>query len=163
MSKIKTRSGIYIDLLDPDPKHIIIEDIAFALSNICRFTGHCNFYSVAEHSINVCNNLEEEYKFCGLMHDATEAYLSDISTPLKQLLPEYKRIELNMWKIIAGKFELPFEMPEEVHFVDKLMLNKEIVFLSDGRYKPMKPEKSRKEFLKLYDSIRRTNYARATT
>lgn len=95
MSKILLRSGVMHDLLNPaangDPN---IEDIAHALANICRWTGHTSrFYSVAEHCIRAAAIAPPECKLHVLMHDATEAYLGDVATPLKQLLPEYSRIE----------------------------------------------------------------------
>lgn len=79
-----------------------IEEIAHALSMQCRYTGHTSrFYSVAEHSILVANILQLEGKdaFEGLMHDATEAYLSDIAAPWKAMLPDYK--------VMESKLELP--------------------------------------------------------
>lgn len=96
MSKILLRSGVMHDLLNPaangDPN---IEDIAHALANICRWTGHTSrFYSVAEHCIRAAAIAPPECKLHVLMHDATEAYLGDVATPLKQLLPDYQAIEL---------------------------------------------------------------------
>lgn len=74
-----------------------IEDIAHAISMQCRYTGHCTqFYSVAEHSMMVANImqiLDLGDPFEGLMHDATEAYLSDIAAPWKAMLPDYKVME----------------------------------------------------------------------
>ena len=65
-----------------------IYSIAYSLSFINRFTGHAGAYSVAQHSILVAQHLPEEFKLSGLLHDATEAYLSDVSSPLKRLMPE---------------------------------------------------------------------------
>lgn len=90
-----TASGNVIDLLDPDPSQFTIEDIATGLSNIARFNGQTNqWYSVAEHSIHVSELLPKHLKLQGLLHDATEAYLCDVPSPLKSLLGEaYKAIE----------------------------------------------------------------------
>jgi hypothetical protein len=86
---IVTYTGRRFHFLDPKIDEISIEDIAHALSNVCRFTGHTKrFYSVAEHSCLVsalCDNRLE-----GLLHDASEAYMSDLSSPLKMLVPDYK-------------------------------------------------------------------------
>lgn len=158
MSVIVTYSGLEIDLLNPNPDSIIIEDIAFALANICRFTGHCNYYSVAEHSIAVYLKCSKKNAFCGLMHDATEAYLGDVSSPLKKLLPEYKKIELNMWKVISKKFNLPFKMPKEVHDVDKNIFFDERQGLQiDKNVNGMPPEEARKMFIKFYEISTRGN------
>ena len=83
-----------------------IYDIAHALSNLCRFNGHCGeFYSVAQHSVLVSyhcsNNLE------GLMHDAPEAYLGDVISPLKKVLGElYADLEYSLARQIQEKYDL---------------------------------------------------------
>ena len=68
----------------PVTDHVCAEDIARGLSLTCRFAGQCqHFYSVAEHSINVMRLVPQEHKLCALLHDAPEAYLGDMSRPLK--------------------------------------------------------------------------------
>jgi len=101
---IRTVSGRYVDLLDPDPSTICIEDIAYHLDNLCRFTGACvPFYSVARHSVLVSKLCPPEAALCGLLHDASEAYLGDISSPLKHsgMMDAYLRLELQMEQAIA--------------------------------------------------------------
>jgi len=103
---MQTFTGRKIDLLAPKPEDVDIEDIAHALSMICRFNGHCrDFYSVAEHSLLVellCGadlafrprSLEgsppryddAKNRLCCLLHDAAEAYLGDICTPVKRAI-----------------------------------------------------------------------------
>lgn len=79
-----TRSGEYVQPLYPWEWTPRIDDIAHALSNLCRFTGHTSsFYSVAEHSCRVSDLLPDELQLAGLLHDAAEAYLGDMATPLK--------------------------------------------------------------------------------
>lgn len=105
---------------------ISIEDIAHSLGNICRFTGHSvRFYSVAEHSINVSYCLPRELALLGLLHDATEAYCTDIAKPLKELLPDYREIEQQIWLAVAEKFSLPVGMPDNVKIADAQMLKLE--------------------------------------
>src|SRR5712664_1181267 len=81
---IETFTGHAFYLLDPRPEDILIEDIAHALSQACRFTCHTRrFYSVAEHSYHIAVLCEKEYKLGGLLDDAEETYLGDMNRPLK--------------------------------------------------------------------------------
>jgi hypothetical protein len=103
---IMLASGNWFDLLDPWNSVFSIADIAHALSNICRYSGQCSsFYSVAEHSLHV-SNVVEEFQLEALLHDATEAFLGDITRPLKQLLPQYKEIEASVEDAIFARFGL---------------------------------------------------------
>lgn len=89
---IATITGRVVDLAAPTPDMIDIEDIAHALANLCRYNGHVEYaYSVAQHSCLVHDVLDEWCgetgpAFDGLMHDAAEAYIGDVSTPMKRLL-----------------------------------------------------------------------------
>lgn len=105
---IETASGKKFHFLNPSPDEIDIIDIAYALSNQCRYNGHCNrFYSVAEHSALVASLVPEKFKLDALLHDAAEAYLSDIPSPVKQFFPEYKKLEQTVMEVIADKFKVP--------------------------------------------------------
>lgn len=102
---IQVSTGGYVDLVNPHPDDIQIEDIARALSNICRYTGHVSaFYSVAQHSVLCCENAPDEHKWSALMHDAAEAFVGDVSRPLKHLIPDYKVIERRMEAVLAKKY-----------------------------------------------------------
>lgn len=119
---ISTWSGQWFDILDPASYDYDIEEIAHSLSNICRYTGHTNeFYSVAEHSVLVSRLVPNNLAMCGLLHDAGEAYLGDVSSPLKALLPEYKAIELQVERAIASYFGIPFPFPPEIKDADNKM------------------------------------------
>lgn len=84
---ICTRSGRLIDLLAPDSSQITLHDMAHALGAICRYNGHTpQHYSVAEHSIWVSYALPMELRLHGLLHDAHEAYLGDITSPVNHAL-----------------------------------------------------------------------------
>jgi hypothetical protein len=108
---MQTYSGGKYWPADPRPDDIKIRDIAHALSLICRYTGHVDyFYSVAEHSVLISRALPRELALQGLLHDATEAYLGDMSRPLKYSLPDYKAIEELNWLAISEKFGLPKEL-----------------------------------------------------
>jgi 5'-deoxynucleotidase YfbR-like HD superfamily hydrolase len=93
--------------VDPRPEDIHIGDIAHALSNLCRFAGHAHtFYSVAEHSVRCSFIVDERAALQALLHDASEAYLVDIPTPIKTLLPEYREMEERMMSVIYSVFSI---------------------------------------------------------
>lgn len=127
---IVTYTGKKFDVLNPDPDLICLEDIAHALSQTCRFTGHTrNFYSVAEHSY-YCSKLVTitEHQQARLLHDAAEAYLNDIASPVKRCLPEYNRLEETIICTIFNKYSLFGIAPwdERIKDADKYMLRSEI-------------------------------------
>lgn len=101
---IETASGKEFWFLSQEPQ-FDINDIATALSNICRFNGHSKFfYSVAEHSYYVSKLVPKEFAYAALLHDATEAYLNDITKPAKELLPDYKQLEEDLTTKLAKYF-----------------------------------------------------------
>jgi hypothetical protein len=109
--------------MDPREDEIFIEDIAAALSKLCRYGGHCTrFYSVAEHCILAARAAPEGLRLPTLMHDASEAYLSDVIRPVKAHLTNYKTIEANLERAIAGRFGLPWPMPAQVKALDEAMI-----------------------------------------
>lgn len=134
---IETASGKMFPLLDPKPTDINIRDIATALSKICRFTGHTEkFYSVAEHSwhcANVLMDQPKEVQLAALLHDASEAYCQDISSPLKALLPEYKEIEDRIAGAIFKKYGLEYPFSALIKFADLTMLNTEAYYLMHSK------------------------------
>jgi len=126
MTKIVTHYGNIVDLVNPDPSTITLKDIAHNLSRIVRFNGAGKYrYSVAQHSIYVSNLVAPQHALPALMHDATEAYLGDVVSPLKQLLPEYIRIERRMWEAICLAFELNPALSHAVHRADRQAYLKE--------------------------------------
>jgi hypothetical protein len=123
---MQLKSGLPFFFDEPHPGDIRIDDIAHALSMLCRFGGHCNtFYSVAEHSVLVSQVVPQEFALQGLLHDATEAYIVDVPRPLKRLLPEYKTYEGKVWRCIADCFALPHELDDSVHVADNAVLLRE--------------------------------------
>lgn len=144
------RSGLRVDPLNISADSIHITDIASSLSKLCRYTGHCSkFYSVAEHCLNCAHVLAADPTLAlwGLLHDACEAYLGDIATPLKgrvlleyadeeakdTVVAEYKAVETALLYKVAQKFKLPWPIPEEVDKVDKGMLVYEFAELMEGK------------------------------
>jgi uncharacterized protein len=181
MSWITTNSGKQLDFLQPDPDTILIQDIATGLSNMPRWAGQITtFYSVAEHSLLMeslarvrFGNLDKELSKAILLHDATEAYMCDIPTPLKQLIPDYQEIETRLAVTIMAKFNIS-EDPEiwdKVTKMDAFMLKNEAIqrggnlnWLSAEKYKDVeimdgfrlfhfKPEQVRDLFLKAWEVL----------
>lgn len=113
---------------DPRVEDIDIEDIAHALSQQCRFSGHTSrFYSVAEHSVRVALICPREHRLWGLLHDASEAYIVDIPRPFKHMdqLREYREIEAVVQGVVCDRFGLPREMPRAVKLADEILLGTE--------------------------------------
>lgn len=119
-----TFSGMKFWPEDPRPEEILILDIAHALSNLCRFGGHCwKFYSVAQHSVLVSERLATiEEKRWGLLHDAAEAYMQDLVPAIKGRITGYKTIEGDLASEIFHKFGLTKAHPASIKEVDVRML-----------------------------------------
>lgn len=121
---IRTFTGKLFYPFNPKARDIDIEDIAHALSNSCRFTGHCRrFYSVAEHCYHVSKLCSKEDALWGLLHDASEAYIADIASPVKKnkKFEYYRVLENNLMNEVSVKFNLGIE-PPSVKIADRLML-----------------------------------------
>lgn len=120
---IQTFSGKYINFDDYTQNVYDINDIAHALSHICRFTGHCkSFYSVAQHCVLASYVVPEEFAFEALMHDRIEAYMGDMSSPLKQLMLDFLKIEKLLEHDSALYFGLPMDLSSVVKDADYTML-----------------------------------------
>lgn len=173
---IQTYNGRQVHPFDPDPAQIDIHDIAHALANLCRFTGHTQqFYSVAQHSVLVAQQCPAEFAAWGLMHDAAEAYLNDIARPLKQntwiadgQAPAIRIdvIERRIGEAIAQRFDLPWPVDEQceraVKEIDtRLLLTEKRDLMSrepaewsvsgepfDWTVEPWTPEQAEREFLR---------------
>ncbi len=120
---IQTYTGKKFYPLDPRPEDVCIEDIAHALSLICRYNGHSRvFYSVAEHSYRMSLAEIRGNPKWFLMHDAAEAFLSDVPRPIKPMLPEFAQIEKSILKVIGEKFNLGEFDEAEILNADLIML-----------------------------------------
>jgi uncharacterized protein len=174
---IETFSGIPFDPFHPSVKDINIIDIAHAISQTCRFGGHCkHFYSVAQHSILVSKLLKDsgasiEVQLYGLLHDATEGYMVDLPSPIKKQLPYYKKAEKHLqtliWKALGIRKPTEEEW-KQVKKADKLLqqheanqlllyaswadptINLENIIIQN---EPI--EKVKKQFLDLYHYLRK--------
>lgn len=123
---MQLQSGMRYWPLDPRPDDFCIEDIAHALSNICRWGGHVDkFYSVAQHSVLVAAQARKGLQMEALLHDAAEAYTGDIPRPLKRAmgndavsLRSYSTIEAATHKAICVKFGVNPVMADEIKQID---------------------------------------------
>lgn len=119
----QTYVGKELYILDPREEEICITDIAHALSNLCRFNGHCSsFHSVAAHSVLVSHLCKPKNALWGLLHDASEAYTGDMVSPLKRYMPEFQKVEDRLMEVICSKYGLPPEMPDDVAEADLQVL-----------------------------------------
>lgn len=124
---VTTYSGSRVFPGNPDLDSIKIEDIAHSLSLLCRYNGHVQrFYSVAEHCVLLHDIAPPEMQGWALMHDASEAYLSDIPAPLKGMIRGYRALEETMMTAICSRFGLAQEMPPWVSVYDKRMVLDEV-------------------------------------
>lgn len=199
-TEIETLDGRFVDPLDADPATIDIFDIAHALSQACRFSGYTRrHYSVAEHSVNVARlvamRLKAQWGFHdiwsvmahpnhkitvrqALLHDATEAYLIDMPSPVKRAFPDYRAAEKRLWAVIARKFAVPEALHVFVAEADgRICTTEKTILLTPDlsvpqwaqfardfppyegawdivdRY-PVDPKQARRRFLDLWDKVK---------
>ena len=150
MSYITTVTGKHFDPMDPGNHDFNIVDIAHALSLICRGNGHIRFfYSVAQHSIAcaeeaVARGYSPEVILGCLLHDASEAYLSDVTRPVKKELPQYLMAEEKLQRAIDKDNFIRFRQDQL-----KLDADKNFTFL-DGKISVKEMKKDQKRDMKNY-------------
>jgi len=162
----------------PRAADVEIEDIALALSNICRFSGHCHkFYSVAEHSVHCSRVVPPEHAFAALMHDTTEAYVGDMIRPIKKYDETFSAMEEGVWVAICERYGLEEEMHPMVKWADDAVLKAEardlllpfgtpkfeqitvepppglFIWAPEQGIEPLTPEKARMAFLERFDAL----------
>lgn len=166
MSRITLLSGGHFDFVNVEQSVYTIEDIAHNLAHICRYTGAVKkFFSVAQHSVLVSLAVPPEHALSGLMHDASEAFMSDLNSPLKALMKPYKTLEKRVEKEIFGRLGLPFPMKSSVKVADiSLFLaeNRDLrgIVSYEGDIDPYEKKivpwtsaKAKKEFMKRYAEL----------
>lgn len=145
---ITTYSKVRFSPFSPDASMIKLVDIAHALSLLCRANGHFErFFSVAQHSINCANEARargysKRVVLACLLHDASEAYISDITRPVKKNLLEYAAVETKMQNCIWKAFRISLNQEEMklVYAVDDAMLYAEFDALMGEKVFPDAPE-----------------------
>lgn len=167
---IETFTGKRFEFLNPQYDQIDIRDIAHSLAFTCRYTGHSRrFYSVAEHSIFVSYLAADP--LAGLLHDASEAYITDIASPIKPHLHNYKELEDMIMDRIATKFGFPYPLSSDVKDCDNTQLKTEAKHLLKSAGLPwaskyitkrehgikpqcMGPEEAEQVFLERFEEVR---------
>ena len=178
---IITRSGTPVNPYRLEEEMIRIDDIAHALSRLCRYNGHTEaHYSVAQHSIHVAQYLghvkfDDRLVFAALLHDAPEAYLGDMIRPVKRGMREYTELENEIRERIwrwAGLFP-DREARQYISAVDAAIIANEVqAFFTEKarrnwpltyaglplhfRLKAWPAEVARRRFLELYHSLKKS-------
>jgi uncharacterized protein len=133
---ITTYTGRHIDLVCPQPEQIHIDDIAWPLCSAARFVGHtARMYTVGEHLLLGVDYCTPEARLAYFSHDFAEAYLGDVSGPLKRMfgMQFYRDLEAVWDGAICDRFGLPRKRPKEVELIDRRMLVTEMRDLSGRR------------------------------
>lgn len=175
MSYITTVTGKHFDPIEPDKSLIDLYDIAHALSLLCRGNGHTKiFYSVAQHCISCAleaqeKGLSREIILGCLLHDASEAYLSDVTRPVKKDLPYYLEVEEKLqnvlWEHFIGR-KLTEEEQKQIFAIDDQILSVEFLQIMyhpiHEEYKLLKrklmceyehPEQVREKFIRICKAL----------
>jgi len=171
-------SGARFNYNKPEESDVTVEDIASALSNVCRFSGHLpRFYSVAQHLVNTSRIVSDDQAFTALMHDTAEAFTNDLPTPLKWALPIFKELEVSIESAMGKRFGFQYPYPKEVKDADTIMLILEKFHVKGdnsvwpnyeewtkrkvSKYLPLvdlnswQPIRAKREFLERFDELRR--------
>lgn len=167
MSAIMTHTKIMIDPLNAKPEEIRICDIAHALSLLCRANGHFpHFYSVGQHSVlcareALARGYSRRVQLGCLLHDASEAYLSDVTRPVKPFLTVYLEAEAKLQGMIYEKWITPTLSEEElsqIREIDDAILHYEFLeMMGHAIYDPAPILASKPNFdLTAFDEIERT-------
>ena len=187
MSMLETYTGVMFNLVDPSPADVRIEDIARSLSRIPRFNGHTReAYSVAQHSVFVESIVAQRGigplgRLAALLHDAAEAYVGDVTRPVRELIPKFQRIHDRVMYVIevallqgmsaermgvahhireADNAALATEARDQMSSSGKGWLSLVGVLPRDGTVIPWSEETSRRLFMQRYNYLRQLDEQR---
>lgn len=136
-----TLKGNLIDLFEFKPEDIDIEEVAHSLSNLCRYNGMTKkFYSVAEHCVLMTRHAREQWldneqvQKAALLHDASEAYVGDVTYHLKKVVLDFSYYEDQILNAIFKKYNVDFsgQIEEDVHWLDRCICVDEMKQLMNG-------------------------------
>lgn len=178
---MNTRTGKRLNIANPDPETICMEDIAYGIGYKPHYSGQTpHFFSVAQHSIIVARTVfrktgDPTMGLVALMHDSEEAYIGDMITQIKLMFPEFKTLAKTVQKAIFSKFDLPFDLLPEIKWADVEVLHLEFAFfyvmsVSERKkfmkdnpiWDPMGPDESAREFdnlFKHYSNLKKVQMA----
>ena len=174
MTIITTHSGQQVDIENPCADALRIEDIAHALSFLCRGSGQANFFfSVARHCVYCAREAKargfsREVVLACLLHDASEAYMTDVPKPIKDnLISQYREYEDVLLDRIYEKFigrALTAQELEQVALIDHVLLQYDLKYLLnidtelppihiELKYEYIPFEQARKDYLDAFDEL----------
>ena len=148
-----------LDLYKLKPEDIQVKDIATALSKICRYAGRIpEFYSVAQHSVIVSKKVSPQLAFAALLHDAAEAYIGDVISPIKRDLPRFQQLEKIVFNVILERFDLVEDYwlhEKHIKIIDKFVIQEEMAYFYDDAidilgHKPVEHREAFWEFVRLF-------------
>jgi uncharacterized protein len=176
---IMLHSGAWFDFAAPQSSNFTAEDVAHGLAHICRYAGQCRrFYSVAEHSLLV-SDVATGFEYEALLHDAAEAFIGDITRPLKQMLPDFKRIEAEVQKAVLERFGIIEPVPPEIKEADlRVLASEQRQIMPPGtddwltgmnidpapvRVRHLSPERAKTEWLERFETLRQSRIVKSKT
>jgi uncharacterized protein len=146
---IRTFTGLKFQHSNPQPEMICVQDIAHALSQLCRYAGHCRtFYSVGQHVVYCSWITPPEHALWALCHDGEEFATVDLPSPFKHLpgMEAFRTYANAIQKVIIAKFGLPATEPAAVKAADMLLLvteQRDLMPHSDSSFPGIAPLKQR--------------------
>lgn len=176
---ITTYSNIKFYPFSPAAEDIVLEDIGHSLSLLCRANGHFrNFYSVGQHSLNcareaAARGYSKRVQLACLLHDASEAYLSDVTRPVKKELPDYLEVEATLQAKVFEVYHLEDLTLEEIELVTEIddhmlvremaellsyQLDAESHLVSEPRLDFVRMDEIREEFISLVEELQEAIY-----
>lgn len=155
----RTSSRYPFDFANPDPRHVDIVDIALGLSKECRWNGQLppdEFLSVAQHCVMASQMLPPDLQFEGLLHDGEEAYVRDLASPIKSLIPQYVSLAAGITRAIRIRFDLPLEHhSSEVKEVDRNLQKMEegAIFGNESKFELWSPRQAFERFIERFNEL----------
>jgi uncharacterized protein len=131
---IRTITRQVFAFLHPEQWRFELDDIAIPLSRAPRFVGQTkpHAYNVADHCLRVAQLVPPRYRFPALMHEISEPFMGDMSSPLKQIVPGYKRHQKRIEAALFPKIGIPYPLHPSIKAADLVLLKAEHRQLMDG-------------------------------